>query len=123
MCLQSKALQIILFIIFLRQYSKIHIQNLLFSPRQKITQNKIVEMLRGVLLKCGSFLNAGYNVSSNPSSIQTVRFRRKPRWIPTARSKMFRVPERTIIPEDEKVELLRLNGNYKLVSLQKKSFV
>lgn len=70
-------------------------------------------MLRGILLKSGSSLNAGYNVSSNPTSIQTVRFRRKPRWIPTARSKMFRVPERTIVPEDEKVELLRLNSNYK----------
>lgn len=46
------------------------------------------------------------------TNLQTVRWRRKPRWLPVARSKMFRVAPRTETPEDEKVELRRLYNNY-----------
>lgn len=55
----------------------------------------------------------GYNVVSSAASVQSVRWRRKPRWLPVAKSKKFRVPERKKQPEDERLELLRLNNNYK----------
>ncbi|XP_055612487.1 probable 28S ribosomal protein S26, mitochondrial [Uranotaenia lowii] len=42
----------------------------------------------------------------------TVRFRRKPRWLGTAKSKLFRVPERRQQLEDEVNELKRLHNNY-----------
>lgn len=45
--------------------------------------------------------------------VQSVRWKRKPIWLPTAKSKMFRVPQRPKIPEEEKKELKRLNANYK----------
>ncbi|XP_063221192.1 small ribosomal subunit protein mS26 [Bacillus rossius redtenbacheri] len=53
-----------------------------------------------------------------PTSVfmQCVRWRRhprKPRWLPTAKSKMFRVPERRRLPKDEHDELLRLFNNYR----------
>uniref|UniRef100_A0A8D8B0S0 Small ribosomal subunit protein mS26 n=1 Tax=Culex pipiens TaxID=7175 RepID=A0A8D8B0S0_CULPI len=41
-----------------------------------------------------------------------VRFRRKPRWLGTAKSKLFRVPERRQQIEEERVELMRLHNNY-----------
>lgn len=45
--------------------------------------------------------------------VQAIRWRRKPRWYPVAKSKMFRVPERK--PQDlaEKAELQRLYNNYR----------
>ena len=42
-----------------------------------------------------------------------VRFNRKPRWMPTAPSKMFRIPQRVIMPADEAAEWKRLKLNYK----------
>lgn len=55
----------------------------------------------------------GFNVVSSAASVQSVRWRRKPRWLPVAKSKKFRVPERKKQPEDERLELLRVNNNYK----------
>lgn len=55
----------------------------------------------------------GFNVVSSAALVQSVRWRRKPRWIPIAKSKKFRVPERKKQPDDERLELLRLNNNYK----------
>ncbi|KAM7358244.1 mitochondrial ribosomal protein S26 [Cochliomyia hominivorax] len=46
-------------------------------------------------------------------ALEFVRWRRKPRWLPTAKSKMFRVPERKEQSPEEKAELLRLHNNYK----------
>ena len=48
-------------------------------------------------------------------ALEFVRWRRKPRWLPTAKTKMFRVPERVQQSPEEKAELLRLHNNYKLV--------
>ncbi|XP_044268744.1 probable 28S ribosomal protein S26, mitochondrial [Tribolium madens] len=44
---------------------------------------------------------------------QPVRWRRKPLWMPTAKSKLFRVPIRPQIPEEEDNELKRLTNNYR----------
>lgn len=52
------------------------------------------------------------NTDSYVINSQTVRWR-KPRWIPQAKSKIFKVPPKTVIPEDEKIELMRLTNNYK----------
>ncbi|XP_053659524.1 probable 28S ribosomal protein S26, mitochondrial [Anopheles marshallii] len=43
----------------------------------------------------------------------SVRFRRKPRWLGTAKSKLFRVPERKKQIEEEIEELKRLHNNYR----------
>lgn len=42
---------------------------------------------------------------------QTVRWR-KPRWVPTAKSKIFRIPERKVFPKEEQIELKRLHDRY-----------
>nr|CAH7763153.1 unnamed protein product [Callosobruchus chinensis] len=59
----------------------------------------------------------------NHFKYQTVRWR-KPRWVPKAKSKIFKVPQRPVVPEDEKLELMRLYNNYrtKVKSLRKYLF-
>ena len=54
-----------------------------------------------------------YNIINNSVTIQTVRWRRKPRWLPVAKSKLFRVPERVKQSPEESAELLRLHNVYK----------
>ncbi|NP_001280367.1 probable 28S ribosomal protein S26, mitochondrial [Acyrthosiphon pisum] len=44
---------------------------------------------------------------------QPVRYTRKPRWLPKAPTKMFRVPVRPQISPDENKELFRLYTNYR----------
>jgi len=44
---------------------------------------------------------------------QPVRFIRKPRWLPIAPSKMFRVPVRPQVSEEERNELFKLFTNYR----------
>lgn len=50
-----------------------------------------------------------------PNSVftQCIRWKRKPIWLPTAKSKVFRVPKRPVIPVEENDELLRLYNNYR----------
>ncbi|XP_055905043.1 probable 28S ribosomal protein S26, mitochondrial [Eupeodes corollae] len=45
--------------------------------------------------------------------LEFVRWRRKPRWLPVAKSKVFRIPEKKPQSMDEKLELLRLHNHYK----------
>lgn len=68
-------------------------------------------MLRINFLKYQSFET--FNLSHNLIGAQSVRWRRKPRWIPTAPSKIFRVPERTVLSPLFDKEWLRLNNNYR----------
>ncbi|KAL1122506.1 hypothetical protein AAG570_002837 [Ranatra chinensis] len=44
---------------------------------------------------------------------QCVRWRRKPRWLPVAKTKVFRVPVKNHAPPEEQKELKRLHDNYK----------
>ncbi|XP_071518855.1 small ribosomal subunit protein mS26 isoform X2 [Panulirus ornatus] len=46
--------------------------------------------------------------------IENRKFRRwrKPRWVPTAKSKIFRIPERKVFPKEELIELKRLHDRY-----------
>ena len=53
-------------------------------------------------------VRAGFNVN-----YQSVRYGRKPRWLPMARSKMFRIPPRPQVPEDEAAEMHRVNNQYR----------
>ncbi|KAJ0172054.1 hypothetical protein K1T71_012027 [Dendrolimus kikuchii] len=48
-----------------------------------------------------------------PNLIQTAGAHRKPRWLPVAKSKIYRIPKRPVITEEERLELLRINNNYK----------
>lgn len=52
-------------------------------------------------------------IESNLVCCQCVRWYRKPRWIPTAKSKLFRVTCRVRLPEGERQEFTRLNNNYR----------
>ncbi|CAG0922647.1 unnamed protein product [Notodromas monacha] len=47
-------------------------------------------------------------------AVFSVRFARKPRWVPVAKSKMFRVNPRHVMSELEEKEMWRLQDNYKL---------
>ncbi|XP_044735173.1 probable 28S ribosomal protein S26, mitochondrial [Chrysoperla carnea] len=53
------------------------------------------------------------NVIENNLFQQIVRWRRKPRWLPVAKSKLYKVPKRPEISESERNELFRLHTNYK----------
>ncbi|RZC33578.1 MRP-S26 domain containing protein [Asbolus verrucosus] len=46
-------------------------------------------------------------------NLQSVRWRRKPIWMPTAKSKLYRIPVKPVIPEEEKEEIKRLYNNYR----------
>lgn len=47
-------------------------------------------------------------------NIQSVRYR-KPLWMPRAKSKMFKVHPRQVIPIEEELELKRLHNNYRTI--------
>lgn len=60
-------------------------------------------------------LNVYDHLISNGPCIQCVRWKRKPIWLPTAKSKIFRVPERPVIPIEDYCELKRLFNNYRTI--------
>lgn len=66
-------------------------------------------------------------VDSSPfitsGQLQLVRWRRKPRWLPVAKSKLFRVPERKAEDPIERAELMRLHANYKTQLRAVRSFL
>lgn len=55
------------------------------------------------------------NIIHSLACVQCVQYHRKARWVPKAKSKIFRVPERKKQDEDEKLELLTLHNRYKSV--------
>uniref|UniRef100_A0A1A9V554 Small ribosomal subunit protein mS26 n=1 Tax=Glossina austeni TaxID=7395 RepID=A0A1A9V554_GLOAU len=59
------------------------------------------------------YLNLGNKTIGNSCGLEFVRWRRKPRWLPVAKSKMFRIPQRKPQSLEEKSELLRLHNNYR----------
>nr|XP_033331013.1 probable 28S ribosomal protein S26, mitochondrial [Megalopta genalis] len=66
---------------------------------------------------------AGYDhLISKATTIQCVRWKRKPIWLPTAKSKLFRVPERPVISDEENEELQRLNNSYRTMTKSLRSF-
>lgn len=50
-----------------------------------------------------------------PNSVYTqcIRWKRKPIWMPTAKSKVFRIPKKPVIPLEEQLETQRLYNNYR----------
>ncbi|KAL1513443.1 hypothetical protein ABEB36_002854 [Hypothenemus hampei] len=54
-----------------------------------------------------------YNLSYNPALLPVKKTHRKPRWVPVAKSKVFRIPKKPKLPEDEANEIRRLFNNYK----------
>lgn len=73
-------------------------------------------MLRSINAIGCNFKYLGLQVASdltiNSVCVYCVRWKRKPRWLPVAKSKMFRIPERPKIPENERNELKRLHDRY-----------
>lgn len=67
-------------------------------------------------------LNAYDHLISYGPHIQCVRWKRKPIWLPTAKTKIFRVPTRPVIPEEDTLELKRLYNNYRTLMKSLKSF-
>ncbi|XP_037934439.1 probable 28S ribosomal protein S26, mitochondrial [Teleopsis dalmanni] len=70
------------------------------------------------MLRAGSNILTRLTISdvkcaNSALSLEFVRWRRKPRWLPVAKSKMFKVPERPFEPPEEKAELKRLHNIYK----------
>lgn len=66
-----------------------------------------------VALGCGT--KSWYPVAQATAALaglQTVRWR-KPRWLPPAKSKMFKVPPRVTVPEEEEIEMKRLYNIYR----------
>lgn len=56
----------------------------------------------------------GYDhLISQLPSIQCVRWKRKPQWLGTAKTKIFRVPVKPQIPIEEVLELRRLYNYYR----------
>ncbi|CAK1545404.1 unnamed protein product [Leptosia nina] len=49
---------------------------------------------------------------SFPLIIQIAEAHRKPRWLPIAKSKIYRIPKRPEISQEERLELRRINNNY-----------
>lgn len=48
-----------------------------------------------------------------PVLVQSAEAHRKPRWLPVAKSKIYRIPKRPVVSKEESLELLRLHNNYK----------
>lgn len=57
-------------------------------------------------------INGVSNTFFNYQSVRYLRCR-KPIWMPRAKSKMFKVPPRPVIPIEEELELRRLHNNYR----------
>ncbi|KAK9509269.1 hypothetical protein O3M35_006619 [Rhynocoris fuscipes] len=81
-------------------------------------------MLRTIIRRVeGDLITSGVSYNNlNPLYHQTVRWRRKPRWLPTAKSKLFRVPERKKLPYEEEEELKRLFNHYRTEMKSIRSF-
>lgn len=48
-----------------------------------------------------------------PQISQCAAAHKKPRWLPVAKSKLFRIPKRPVVSTEERLELLRVHNNYK----------
>jgi hypothetical protein len=58
-------------------------------------------------------LQVSIDAKISPVCLQFVRWKRKPRWLPVAKSKVFRIPERPKTDESEQIELRRLHDRYR----------
>jgi hypothetical protein len=74
-------------------------------------------MLRSIKVFDQNFKYLGLQLSSDlklsPVCVQCVRWKRKPRWLPVAKSKLFRIPQRPEIDASEESELRRLHDRYR----------
>nr|XP_031843055.1 probable 28S ribosomal protein S26, mitochondrial [Nomia melanderi] len=85
-------------------------------------------MIRGTTVMGTSVLAirnlGGYDhLISQLPSIQCVRWKRKPIWLGTAKTKIFRVPVKPVIPIEEAEELKRLYNNYRTSMKSLRSFL
>lgn len=68
--------------------------------------SQVNNLAMGTATICESFI---------PNSVYTqcVRWKRKPIWLPTAKTKVFRVPKRPVIPVEEREEIQTLYNKYR----------
>ncbi|XP_015119290.1 probable 28S ribosomal protein S26, mitochondrial [Diachasma alloeum] len=52
-------------------------------------------------------------IGINGTFSQIIRWKRKPIWLPQAKSKLFKVPPRLRLPQEESGEILRLYNHYR----------
>lgn len=81
-----------------------------FSRARSMMQ--AVKIIKNSTLTMGSTGVCEYFMP-NSVYMQCIRWKRKPIWLPTAKSKIFRVPKRPVLPAEDKDELQRLYNNYK----------
>lgn len=48
----------------------------------------------------------------NPFNLQSIRWRRKPRWLAVAPSKLYKVPVKPKLPPEEVLEIRTLTNHY-----------
>lgn len=68
-------------------------------------------------------LSAHDCLTSSGTQMQCVRWKRKPIWLPTAKTKVFRVPQRPVIPKEDKLELQRLHNVYRTYMNSLRSYI
>lgn len=95
--------------------------NNFWSSRISRDHQKRVKMLLAPKITASGILNLGYVYSNNfvPSAIynQTIRWwKRKPMWLPIAKTKKFRIPRVPVIPDEDKFELKYLHNNYRTLA-------
>jgi len=71
---------------------------------------QVAKLLGNSPLVTNSVYTSGF---INSVFTQSLRWKRKPIWLPTAKTKVFRVPKRPQIPDDEAEEIQRLFNNYR----------
>jgi len=76
-----------------------------------------LKMIRAAQITNANTLTSiiGFSESFIPNSVYTqcIRWKRKPIWLPTAKSKLFRVPKRPETPIEEQEEIKRLYNHYR----------
>lgn len=89
--------------------------NTIFMTVNPLTALKTMQAMRIIKINTLTMGTAGLCETFVPNSVYTqcVRWKRKPIWLPPAKSKMFRIPKRPVIPEEDKLELQRLYNNYR----------
>ncbi|CAG9768699.1 unnamed protein product [Ceutorhynchus assimilis] len=70
-----------------------------------------------------SYSTSSNTLPYNPALLPVKKSHRKPRWVPIAKSKIFRIPKRPVIPEDETREIRRLFNDYRNHEKSVKNFL
>lgn len=89
--------------------------NTIFMTINLVAALKTMQAIRIIKVNTLTMGTTGLYETFIPNSVYTqcVRWKRKPIWLPTAKTKVFRVPKRPVIPIEDSLELKRLYNNYR----------